>query len=86
MDEKTLVSMLRAYGQKIYELQTGMAALYNLCVRSKIFSDGAFQDELVKVQSFPEFQKLKTLVDQFGSSTEQESLEELLQKYKGPVQ
>lgn len=86
MDEKTLVALLRAYGQKIYELQTGMAAMFNICLRNNIFSHEIFQEELAKVEALPDFQKLKTLVDRFGNSTERESLEELLQKYKGPVQ
>jgi hypothetical protein len=86
MDEKLLLLVLRVFGNKIYELQVGFTAMFNVCVNSHAFNEKTFHREREKLEALPEFQKLRSSLDKLSKPTEYADLEKLLREYEGPVQ
>jgi len=86
MIEKEFIDLLKVLGEKIYELQTGLAAMYNLCLHEKVFSEPRFQAELAKVAGHGDLKALRNLLDRLSNSMGAEDLAEFLRKSKRPVQ
>lgn len=85
-NDKLLSLLLRVFGNKIYELQSGFAAMFNLCLRNRVFTEQAFHAERMELERLPEFQQLKAVLDKLSKTTEHADLEKLLREYEGPVQ
>jgi hypothetical protein len=86
MDEKQLIALMCAFGEKFYELQSGFAALFNLCEARGVFSREQFLGELSRVQAFPDLKSFRDLLDRLRMSTEGADLQDLLRKFEGRVQ
>jgi len=86
MDEKLFLLVMRVFGNKIYELQTGYTVLFNLGIANHLFSEAAFHREREKIEALPDFQKLRAVLDLLGKPMEAQLLESLLKEHEGPVQ
>jgi hypothetical protein len=86
IDENLFLAVLTSLGEKIYEHQTGLLAMFNLCLGKKLFTMDDFLAEKSKAESFPEIRKLRRFLDDLHTAKEQADLEAILRKYKGPLQ
>ena len=86
MNDKTMVALLVALGTKLYELQTGFAAIYILNTESGVFSREDFARVKDQVAASPEMKKLRHLLDALRNPTEPVDFEKLLREFEGPVQ
>ena len=86
MDEDLFFAVLAAFGEKIYEHQTALAAIFNICLAKGLFTKDEFFNEKSKIEAFPEIKKLRRFLDDLHTAKEQADLEALLRDYRGPVQ
>jgi len=86
MDEKLFLLVMRVFGNKLYEMQTGFTVMFNLGIENRLFSEFAFHQEREKIEALPEFQKLRAVLDLLDKPMEAQLLESLLKEYEGPVQ
>ena len=86
MDDKILREIILVFGNKIYELQLGYAALFNQCMKRGVFTETAFHQERLSLESLPDFQQFHLALTRLSESEEQADLESFLKTYKGPVQ
>jgi len=86
MDDRVLRNFIHAIGSKLYEMQVGFAAIYNLCKRAGVFTESSFHAEMVDIEKSEDLRQMKAALDRFGASTGVAELEELLKSYKGPIQ
>ena len=86
MDEKAVLELAYAFGIKLFEQQQGFAAIFNLCLYAGVFTVARFHEERESIMKFPEMKKFAELLDGLRSAKEDVNLEEVLRKYKGPIQ
>ncbi|HLN01086.1 MAG TPA: hypothetical protein VK335_17485 [Bryobacteraceae bacterium] len=86
MDEKTFLSIIQVFGDKIYHLHVGFATMFNLCLSRGVFAESQFHSERAKVEAFPDLAQLRGFLAALHSPTDSEAIEEFLRNYKGPVQ
>jgi len=86
MDEKSALELAYTFGLKLFELQQGFAVMFNLCLNAGAFTDEQFHKEREQVMKFSDMKKFAELLESLHNSKAEADLEELLQKYKGPIQ
>jgi hypothetical protein len=86
MDEKLTIDVLHAFGLKFYELQQGFAAIFNLCLKHRVFTEAEFHNEREFILSFPDMKKWEAFLAALKTAKAQADLEEALRRYEGPIQ
>ncbi|MBZ5532880.1 MAG: hypothetical protein LAO20_15735 [Acidobacteriia bacterium] len=86
MDNETLRAIFQMFGDKLYDLQVGFAAMFNMCIDHHAFTERAFLAEKGRLEALPDFQKLRETLEKLRSSKEEADFESFLRAYKGPVQ
>ena len=84
-NEKLFLLVMHVFGNKMYELQTGFTAMFNL-LRNRAFSVEDFHAERKRLENLPDFQRLRNVLDKLSKPMEPADLEKLLREYEGPVQ
>jgi len=87
MNEADFLLILKALGEKIYDLQLGFTAIFNVFVASDADALSSFHAERRKLESHPDFQKFREALDALARSPmERGALEAFWKKYTGPIQ
>ena len=87
MDDENLLLMLKALGDKVYDLQLGFTAIFNVFVASDADSLDAFHAERKKLENHPDFRQFREALDALTRNPkEHEALEAFLKKPTGPIQ
>ncbi len=86
MNDKTFVALFVALGTKLYELQTGFAAMFILNTDRGSFTREDFLKVKGQVEASPEMKKLRRLLDTLRDPKEPVDFEKLLREFEGPVQ
>lgn len=87
MNEADSLLILKTLGEKIYELQLGFTAIFNVFVASNADALASFHAERQKLEMHPDFQRFREALDALTRNpTEREALEAFWKKYTGPIQ
>jgi hypothetical protein len=86
MDEKTALELAYAFGPKLFEHQQGFAAMFNLCLKARVFTEAQFHEERERIAESPDMANFSELLESLHTSKAQADFEEALRKYKGPIQ
>jgi hypothetical protein len=86
MDDKSAFELAYTFGQKLFEQQQGFAAMFNLCCDAGVFTETRFHQERERIMNFPEMKKFSELLESLRTAKAEADLEEVLRKYKGPIQ
>lgn len=86
-DDESLKLILTTLGNKIYELQIGFTALFNLFVGPDPNAMRSFAQERQRLGRLPDFREFREALEKLANTpTEREDLERFWKKYKGPIQ
>jgi hypothetical protein len=85
-NEQTTLEVVYTLGLKVFQMHQGFAAIFNLCLRTGLFTNAQFHEELGRVSENAELRDFADLLESLHTAKEQEDLEEALKKYKGPIQ
>jgi hypothetical protein len=82
MTDETLAIIIGAFGQKIYELQVGFAALFNVTSANKAFELAQFHEELRRVEAEPDMQNYRQAIERLSKFKDAKELEQILKDAK----
>jgi len=83
--DSAALALFRVLGLKLYELQTGFAAMFALNV-GRVFTPLEFQQVKSEIEQSPDMKKLRSFLDKLADPTEPVDFEKLLREFEGPVQ
>jgi hypothetical protein len=76
MDDETMRKIIVAFGKKLYELQVGMATMFNLGITSRTFTQAAFDKERLRLESEPDFMNFREAVQKMERANANEFIRE----------
>ena len=86
MENSLTNRVLYEFGKKYFELQQGFAAMFNLCLRARVFTEDQFHAERAQILAFPEMKRWAEFLEELKNSTEDDDLLEALKRFEGPIQ
>jgi hypothetical protein len=82
MDDETMRAVLVALGKKLYELQIGMATMFNLGIQNKTFTQTAFDNERTRLEAEPDLTTFRDALERMGSADLREHWEAIIKETK----
>jgi hypothetical protein len=82
MDDETMRAVLVALGKKLYELQVGMATMFNLGMQNRSFTQTAFDKERTRLEAEPDLTNFRDALERMSSANLNERWNAIIKETK----
>jgi hypothetical protein len=82
MDDETMRAVLVALGKKLYELQLGMATMFNLAIQNRTFTQAAFDKERTRLEAELDLTNFREALERMSSDNLDEHWDAIIKETK----